>query len=247
MKMFYKRGKLLSNETKNLSMKKLLSNKLMLFFLLIIFCFGIKAQTYVTIPDANFAAWLNANYPSCMSGNQMDITCAGITGEDSLSVLSQNISDLTGIEYFTGLIYLNCSDNPLTGPGLPTLPPNLIKLYCYINQLTSLPALPANLLVLYCTDNFLTGLPTLPSTLTGLYCSANQLTSLPVLPNSLKYLLCGDNQLNNLPAFPPTLLYLYCQNNLLTTLPSLPDYLSYFDCRNNKTKYFLIDLGRTAY
>lgn len=220
-------------------MKKSQYKKLTLFFLLIISCFGTKAQTYVTIPDANFAAWLNANYPSCMSGNQMDINCPGITNEDSLSILSQNISDLTGIEYFTGLAYLNCSDNPLTGlPGLPTLPPNLVKLYCYLNQLSSLPALPPNLLVLYCTDNFLTSLPSFPSTLSGLYCSSNQLTVLPVLPNSLKYLLCDDNQLTSLPPLPSTLLYLYCQNNMLTTLPSLPDYLSYFDCRNNNISCF---------
>ena len=30
-----------------------------------------KAQ-WVTIPDANFATWLNTNYPSFMNGNKID-------------------------------------------------------------------------------------------------------------------------------------------------------------------------------
>ena len=53
-------------------MKKLLP---LLIFLLAI-RFSINAQ-YVTIPDANFVTWLNAHgYSTCMSGNQMDTSCA---------------------------------------------------------------------------------------------------------------------------------------------------------------------------
>lgn len=219
-------------------MEKLYKKNLLLFLSLGFFV-CVQAQTYVTIPDANFAAWINTNYPACMNGNQMDITCSGITGADSIDVASQNISDLTGIEYFTGCTYLNCSYNPLTSlPGLPTLPPNLLKLYCIGNQLTGLPPLPVNLVTLYCTDNYLTILPQLPITLTGLYCTTNQLTSLPTLPNSLLYLLCEFNQLTILPMLPPNLKYLYCQNNILINLSPLPDYLSYFDCRNNNIACF---------
>ena len=36
---------------------------------------------------------------------------------------------------------------------MPTLPQNLITLYCHNNKLTSLPTLPQNLITLYCHNN----------------------------------------------------------------------------------------------
>ena len=40
---------------------------------------NIANAQYVTIPDPNFAAWLNANIPAAMSGNQMDTTSSAVT------------------------------------------------------------------------------------------------------------------------------------------------------------------------
>ena len=56
----------------------------------------------------------------------------------------QEISDLTGIEYFTALTELDCMGNQLTVLDL-SQNTNLTKLYCYDNQLTELDvsAVPA--------------------------------------------------------------------------------------------------------
>jgi len=137
----------------------------LLLFILFLHIFHAKAQ-YVTIPDANFATWLTQEYPSCMSGNQMDTTCALIVNEDTVIVSYLNITDLTGIQYFDSLKYFKCNNNLLT--SLPNLPGTLTFLNCGDNELSSLPVLPNSLLYLYCFDNQLTYLPPLPNTLTTL-------------------------------------------------------------------------------
>ncbi len=46
-------------------------------FAILINCssYNVADAQYVTIPDANFVAWFNANgYSSCMNGNLMDTT-----------------------------------------------------------------------------------------------------------------------------------------------------------------------------
>jgi hypothetical protein len=44
--------------------------KLILLFLVLLLKFAPTKAQWVTIPDANFATWLNTNYPSCMNLNQ---------------------------------------------------------------------------------------------------------------------------------------------------------------------------------
>jgi len=193
--------------------------------------FSTKAQNYITIPDANFAAHLNLYYPACMNGNQMDTTCSAIKNEISINVLSEQIADLTGIEYFTNLQRLWCDYNQLT--SLPVLPNSLEDLDCSENQISSLPALPNSLKYLRCTDNQLTSLPALPISLKQLYCYYNLLTSLPALPDSLEELDCYQNQLTNLPALNDSLHLFNCSHNQLTSLPALPEYLQYFYCESN--------------
>lgn len=165
-----------------------------------------KAQT-VTIPDANFVSYLQTNYPGCMSGNQMDTSCAAIRNAQYMDVYNQSISDLTGLEYFINLKGLNCG----------------------FNSLSSLPALPDHLQSLECNYNLLTYLPPLPNTLCSLHCNNNLLTVLPALPpNSIDdygfgfSLQCGNNQLTGLPALPQRLYYLFCENNNISCFPTLP-------------------------
>lgn len=205
--------------------------KILLCAILVLVAFASNSQTYVTIPDANFVSWLQTNYPSCMNGNQMDITCTNITNETSVDVSSQSISDLTGIQYFTALSNLNCSDNLLT--TLPGLPANLTILSCDGNALTALPTLPAGLEQLICYNNNLTSLPGLPGSLTTLYCLQNNLASLPALPFFMSTLDCSHNSLTGLPALPGSLTTLHCENNSLTSLPALPGGLTVFSCNNN--------------
>src|ERR1035437_10396697 len=160
-------------------MKKLLLITALFIIQFSLFNFTSKAQIYVTIPDANFAAWLQTHYPNCMSGNQMDMTCADILNATSVDVSNSSIADLTGIENFVNINYLNCSNNLLT--FLPDLPTNISNFNCSINQLTSLPTLPTGIVQFHCNNNQLTSLPALPSTLEDLDCKFNFITALPTL------------------------------------------------------------------
>jgi len=226
--------------------------KLILLFLVLVLKFAPAKAQWVTIPDPNFVTKLQQLFPSCMNGNQMDTTCAGIVNATSLIVNSSNISNLSGIEYFVNLQTLYCYNNQLSSlpvlpnsltnlrcyynqlSSLPDLPNSLTELQCYHNQLSSLPALPNSLTILQCNNNQLSSLPALLNSLTELGCSTNQLSSLPALPNSLTNLNCHLNQLVSLPALPSSLIQLNCSNNQLSSLPLLPNNLSVLQCSNNQ-------------
>jgi uncharacterized repeat protein (TIGR01451 family) len=235
--------------------------KIFIVQILLAFCLGLNAQTYVNIPDANFVNWLNQNYPACMNGSQMDITCPAIQSAFSVNVQQYNITDLTGIEHFTSLLILNCSFNQLS--FLPSLPPYLINLNCLSNNLSSLPPLPSTLLTLNCTSNPLlttfdpwppsletlsiggagtslniATIPPFPSTLKFLSVQSSQLTQLPPLPLNLETLFCGNNPLGNLPPLPSSIKTLACNNNNLDSLPNpLPAGLRSITFDNNNITY----------
>ena len=183
-------------------------------------------------PDANFRAWLTNGANIGGAGSDNILTAAEIAAITSMDVSSQNISNLTGIGYFTALTALYCEQNNLT--ALPTLPAGLISLDFSQNNLTALPvSLPANLTALDCEQNNLTALPTLPASLRDLLCSNNSLTTLPALPAGLTTLSCNGNNLTALPTLPVGLTTLYCSYNSLTVLPTLPVGLAYLRCKNN--------------
>jgi gliding motility-associated-like protein len=206
---------------------------LFLFLTTIFFSFSPQVQAqYVTIPDANFAAYLNAKFPSCMQGNKMDTTCTEITTTTQLYISDRSIEDLTGVQYFDQLFKLSCYNNKIS--FLPPLPSTLIDLACDGNNLTSLPALPASLHYFTCSANALTVLPTLPPSLEWLLCESNNLVTLPFLPNSLVIIDCSENQLTSLPVLPQSLQELMCWKNKLTALPSLPPALSFLRCEYNQ-------------
>ena len=200
--------------------------------LALLFAMNFAKAQYVTIPDANFVLWLNVHFPSAMNGNQMDTTNALVTSASYISVSGSNISDLTGVQYFTSMDHFMCSNNNLT--SLPNLPNSMTSFYCSYNNLTNLPNLPNSLITFWCDHNQLNSLPTLPSTLNTLFCFSNQITSLPSLPNSLSLIYCYNNQLSNLPTLPVSLQYLNCNNNLLTNIPLLPAALEYLLCNSNQ-------------
>ena len=197
-----------------------------LLFILLVFVYSrqINAQTYVLIPDANFRAYLNTIVPSAMSGNSLNITSTLVTtATQTISVSTQNISNLTGVQYFTSLQYLDCSNNSLN--SLPSLPNSLQYLNCEQNFiLTSLPILPNSIQYLKCIFNSLNSLPLLPNSLTYINCSFNtSLSVLPSLPNSLQTLDCGYNSLTYLPTLPNFLNYLSCGNNSIVCFPTFHD------------------------
>ncbi len=223
-----------------------------LLTLLIITFHFVHAQTYVTIPDSYFRNFLKKKYPTCFNENdEMDITSSLIKNETVLYLGAQNVSDITGVEYFTSLqtldiafngvediamipptiTSLNCSSNSLK--SISMLPPNLTYLSCYGNLITSISDLPASLTYLDCNSNPLTNIETLPDAITKLYCFYTPLSTLPNLPVSLEYLDCSSCVLTSLPAISAKLTYLKCNYNKLTSLPALPADLAFLECQDN--------------
>lgn len=222
----------------------------------ILICFtNLKAQ-YVTIPDPNFATWLQANVPSAMNGNQMDTTSLAVTTRTivDIHVMQQQnyyITNLTGIQYFSSLKFLNCNGNYIN--NLPKLPAPLDSLFCNSITTTTINPLPTGLKKLIISGSNLVSLPTLPTTLKFLSVWSQSLSvlpalpvnlehlechsspgyishSLPSLPNTLKYLFCSQFKLDSLPTLPNTLIALDCQMNLITHLPTLPNNLEFLNC-----------------
>jgi fimbrial isopeptide formation D2 family protein len=217
--------------------------KITLLCILITMCFTTKAQNYVTIPDANFVAWLQAHIPSAMNGNQMDTTSSAVTTLTSIDVENLGIANLFGIQFFDGLTSLICENSgnpstPNTLTSLPRLPIGLKQLYCSNNHLNSLPPLPNSIIGLICHNNYLTSLPTLPSSLKNLTCYYNYLTNLPALPDSLLILSCQNNTITYLPMLPNMLQSLVCYFNQITNCPVLPNTLTQLFCHNNHISCF---------
>ena len=187
----------------------------------------------MAFPDENFRNWLlSQDY-----GKSGYITAAGLAGVKTIIVNKMSIADLKGIEYFTALNELNCSNNKLTAldlsanKALETLHCNnnqltaldmsantaLRNLNCYSNQLTALDVSKNEALVLLnCSNNALSALDVKANTaLRVLYCYDNQLTALDVSKNmALEEMLCYDNKLTTLDVSKNTALtILYCYGN----------------------------------
>ena len=168
-------------------------------------------------PDANFRAYLlEQDY-----GRDGVITDEEIARNDDIDVRGMNISTLEGIQYFTALTKLICSENQLTSLDLSNNTA-LVYLFCDNNQLTSLYVSNNTVLTfLYCYNNQLTSLDMSSFTaLVGLECYNNQLTSLNVSNcTELVGLECYNNQLTNLNVSNCTKLNtLLCPYNQLTSL-----------------------------
>ena len=91
----------------------------------------------VNIPDANFKTYLVGNSAINTNGDfQIQVSeAASFNGE--INCYNMNISDLTGVESFTDLTNLTCSNNQLTILDVSTNTA-LTFLYCLNNQLINL-------------------------------------------------------------------------------------------------------------
>lgn len=208
------------------------------------------AQTLFTLPDNNFRDKLISAYPSVMSGNKLNINAAKFFTAD-LILTGANISDLTGIEYFTSVYKIDASFNNLK--TIPNISATTTLKYLFINfnQLETLPSLSAltNLIQLQVTNNKLTSIPSLNNlnSLDYLFLTDNQLTVLPDISSlvNIRNVLLGNNPLISLPDFSPNfnlvelhvhqtgiseikglkaltkLSKLYCWDNNITDLSSL--------------------------
>jgi len=165
------------------------------------------AQT-VAIPDVNFRNKLISNYPSVMTGSQLNITAAQNYPYDVILSYS-GITNFSGLEHFTSTFKIDIAYNNATSiPAISNTSP-LKYLYANNNQLTQLPNLSAltSLLELQVSYNKLTSLPQLNTltSLVNLYASDNYLKTLPSIANltNLKILVIGNNPFTLLPDLSP--------------------------------------------
>jgi uncharacterized repeat protein (TIGR01451 family) len=136
-----------------------------IFLLFIVFS---STAQIVTIPDANFKnALINANCATIGSDEELTDADSNNDGEiqesealvvTSLRLYNQNISDLTGIESFSNLEGMDCSNNSLTTLNLNNFL-SLGYLLCSNNNMTSLSL--SNCFNLYrfdCDNNLMTSI-----------------------------------------------------------------------------------------
>lgn len=192
----------------------------------------------VDIPDAQFRAYLAAEFDTNSDGILTPQEAASVTG---IWCPSRQISSLQGIELFTNLTILDCSYNKLT--ELPNLPEALITLKCAANDLSSFDfsrlANLKNLKELDCSFNEMKELTNLPTTLTTLRCAYNDLSSfdfskLTTLKN-LEELDCSSNNLIefNVPDL-DNLKILNLSGNQLTQLSVSLSNLEELNCNDNQ-------------
>ena len=191
-----------------------------------IVCIKISAQH---IDDLGFAQGIKYQCPKCIDADNNLTDAARV--QTSLTVSLLGASDLKGIEGFSALRSIICTNSKLK--TLPTnLPPTLELINVQFNEITSLPPLPSGLKVLDCSDNIMTILPTLPSTLRILDCSYNQISTIPTLPNELITLFCNNNKLTSIPLLPSKLEGLMCSYNNIKIIPSpLPQTMIRLSCQ----------------
>ena len=96
-----------------------------------------NANQIVNIPDINFKAYLVGNTAINTNGDSEIQVSEASAFTDTIECANLNISNLKGIEAFTALTYLNCSDNQLTSLDV-SKNTALTDLRCSNNQLTSL-------------------------------------------------------------------------------------------------------------
>lgn len=165
----------------------------------------------------------------------------------SLSLSGKDLSNLEGLEYFSSLTSLDCSNNNLEDLDVSSLP-NLTSLNCSNNNLEDLDVSHlTNLTELYCSDNSLPSLDISGLTnLEVLDCSrcfgqsaarsiSDGILDLSAHPQ-LKRLYCSENKLKGLIVTNnPELQEINCWGNELTSLDLSQNVkLEFLECGNNQ-------------
>ena len=208
--------------------------KIFFAILFLIVSFVSNAQ-FTTIIDTNFEhSLINLGYDNILDSIVFTGSIDTIT---HLDVSNQNISNLSGIENFSNLKYLNCSNNNLDSLNI-NQNNQIKKLDCSTNNLNTLNINNlSNLDVLDCSFNNITSINLLQNIeLDSLECSRNKISTLEVNTN-LGYLYCGDNDLTSLDL--SSMIFnglheLRCENNPISSINLSGNYnLKHLTCHNN--------------
>ena len=225
----------------------------------------------IALPDSTFEALLvdrGIDTDGQVNGSISKTDAQAVT---SLIIDDEGLLDLTGIEAFTNLIELDCSDNNLANLDISK---NVLleKLDCNSNAITTLNVdANTNLIELICENNNLTSIDLSNNTnleRLNLYNSGittldlsnnpnlitvsvhnNNLTALDISSNTnLEELSCNSNNITALDVSSNiNLIALSCDNNRLTTLDisANPNILRLF-CRNNNLTALNIKNGNNT-
>lgn len=204
---------------------KIKKHKAIFYFLpLLIWIFNLcdkdgNKKDFIYIPDNTFleallAAGVDSDKDGFISKSEAEST-------EKLMVADRQISDLSGIGYFTNLKELVCNENLLTSIDV-SKNVSLEILEMSRNQITNLNiSNNTELKELWCHDNHISELNISNQKLLELlYCSGNQISELDVSQNSgLQYLFTGGNPLEALDVTNLKVLkQLNCSGNPLQTL-----------------------------
>ena len=174
-------------------------SKTITFFALLLTINAAQAQN-VTIPDANFKAYLVGNSAINTNGDTEIQISEASAFNGAIDCNTQSIASLSGVEAFTNLNILECSFNPITSLDV-SQNLALTRLNCGDMQLTSLDVSQNQFLYeLYCGHNQLSSLDVSQNPdLVNIGCAHNQLMSLNLSQNpSLYAISCSSNQLTSL-------------------------------------------------
>ena len=207
---------------------------------LLLFTGHIISAQITLIPDSIFEQRLiDLNYDiSPFNGWVYTDSINGISELDISSFFGQaeKITDLSGIEYFTSLQELNCSNNEFDTLNL-NKNEYLKHIICASNSIEVLmiDSLFA-LNILQCNSNNINNLNISGNpSLTELGCWDNQIDNLNLSNNIyLGSLNCGENNLTSLDVSMLDLYDLKCQNNAISILDLDNNYsLEWLSCYNN--------------
>ena len=213
--------------------------------LMLLLWLAVPARAQVAInetnfPDPNFRAWVQARFNDANNPGYLNEATASKFRYLSMSDMAngENITNLKGIEYFTGLWAIYWNNGQLTSLDVSNCT-ELETLKCDGNQLTELNVTNNTALTeLWCEGNQLTSLDVSNCTeLEKLKCSVNQLTELDVTNNTaLIWLECYKNQLTELDVTKNTALKtLDCCLNQLTELDVTKNTaLTGLECKKNQ-------------
>ena len=173
--------------------------KILLFLILGVIITHNSIGQIVNIPDPNFKAALVAD-ASINTNMDTEIQVSEAIAAESIMVANQGITDMTGLEAFTNILALNCSNNYITVLDISSNI-QLTTLHCDYNGIFVLDLTNNPMYFLTCSGNYISSLYLDDSDyLYALYCDNNQITSLNL-----------DNCTQNLTIFS-------CSNNFLTEL-----------------------------
>ena len=228
---------------------------------------GEEEQGGIAINETNFP---DANFRNNLLGTSYGfdgvITEKEISDIKEIAANNEHIRSLRGIEFFTNLEILSCSENEIEELDV-SKNPLLTKLGINKNKLKSLNlSNNAVLKSLSCSENEIEELDVSKNPLlTELYIDKNKLKSLDLSNNTvLNWLLCSNNEIKELDVSKNTLLiyisignnkvksldvskntaleYLYCYTNELTQLDvSNNTVLSFLSCYENNIKEEAMD------